>query len=507
VPVSTPQLANTRNWPPHFLAVVFTVALSVGVFFPTWASLVEIWRHSETYTHGFIIAPISLWLVCTQKNHWFRLTPNVSYLGLLPVIVGGFFWLAASLSHVLAAEQFATIIMLLGGVWVVLGNTVTHALVFPLCFLLFMVPVGEDLIPPLIEFTATFTVALLRLTGLPVYREGNFFTLTSGSWSVVEACSGINYLIASITLGFVYAYLNYSSYWKRGVFLLISVIVPIIANGFRAYLIVMIGHLSNMTLAVGVDHLIYGGIFFGLVILLLFYLGSFWRDPPYTPIVGFQTKQAPRHKQQVLYPAIASLSICFMAWPVSLEWLSTLQPENRIPAEFMPQNFQNWHKIENLQQPNGSWQPHFDTAVDQRTEFYRNEQETVGIHIAGFGKEQQGRELVNSQNTLINPRQANEWRVIDHSIVAATLPQHLKKSVISGNDRQIIAYEWYQIGNKTSINPYQAKLMQLLKRVAADERPELKIVVWQEVPDKNLAKTASKLREFTKTWLNQTRFF
>ena len=63
-------------------------------------------------------------------------------------------------------------------------------------------------------------------------------------------------------------------------FVALSVIVPIIANGMRAYMIVMIAHLSDMKLALGVDHLIYGWVFFGIVMLLLFWIGSFWREIP-----------------------------------------------------------------------------------------------------------------------------------------------------------------------------------------------------------------------------------
>ena len=138
---------------------------------------------------------------------------------------------------------------------------------------------GDGLNPVLMDFTADTLEALIRMTGIPVYREGTFLSLPSGNWSVVEACSGLRYLIASVTLGLIYAYLTYQSLWRRGLFDLASILVPIAANSLRAYGIVMIGHTSDMTLAVGVDHLIYGWVFFGLVMLLLFWVGSFWQQP------------------------------------------------------------------------------------------------------------------------------------------------------------------------------------------------------------------------------------
>ncbi|UUZ51375.1 exosortase [Massilia sp. B-10] len=109
-------------------------------------------------------------------------------------------------------------------------------------------------------------------------RNGTHFELPTGNWSVVEACSGVRYLISSVTIGCLYAYLTYRSKLRRAVFIAASIVVPVIANGLRAYMIVMIGHTSNMALATGVDHLIYGWIFFGIVMFIMFWIGSYWRQ-------------------------------------------------------------------------------------------------------------------------------------------------------------------------------------------------------------------------------------
>ena len=103
--------------------------------------------------------------------------------------------------------------------------------------------------PWLMESTADFTVSALVLTGIPVYREGHQFIIPSGAWSVVEACSGVRYLIASLMVGALFAYLNYRSMRRRWLFMGVALVVPIVANWVRAYLIVMIGHLSNNKLA------------------------------------------------------------------------------------------------------------------------------------------------------------------------------------------------------------------------------------------------------------------
>src|SRR5205814_10510601 len=132
----------------------------------------------------------------------------------------------------------------------------------------------------------------LRWSGVPVYREANHFIIPSGAWSVVEACSGIRYIIASVMVGTIYAAIAYRSTRRRVAFLAASVLVPILANWLRAYMIVMLAHLSSNKIAVGVDHLIYGWIFFGLVMVLLFWVGSFWREDDAPEGIGLDPSAA-----------------------------------------------------------------------------------------------------------------------------------------------------------------------------------------------------------------------
>ncbi len=79
---------------------------------------------------------------------------------------------------------------------------------------------------------------------------------------MVEACSGIRYLVASFTVGCLFAYINYQSLRKRLMFVGVAILVPCWPTGCVPYMIVMLGHCSGNTLATGVDHLVYGWVFF-----------------------------------------------------------------------------------------------------------------------------------------------------------------------------------------------------------------------------------------------------
>lgn len=156
----------------------------------------------------------------------------------------------------------------------------------------------------------------VQATGIPVLRNGTRFELPTGTWSVVEACSGIRYLISSITLGCLYAYLTYRSNTRRAVFIGLSIVVPIVANWLRAYGIVMIGHTSGMELATGVDHLVYGWLFFGIVMFIMFWIGSYWReDDQPAPAKVADTPAAAHVPMKSLVPVAVAVVAVAAAWP------------------------------------------------------------------------------------------------------------------------------------------------------------------------------------------------
>ena len=247
------------------------VLLLFLIFHQTVLSLVDIWSRSQTFAHGFLVMPISIWLVWRERSAYSSLTVRPQPYALLLVVLFGAIWLLAHMVDVRVLEQLAFVAILVSGIWAIIGNAMAARAAFPLLFLFLAVPMGAELIPPLMNLTATTTEYLVRASGVPLYREGMYLYLPTGTWSVIAECSGVRYLIASFTLGLIYAYLTYSSLQRRLLFVIASIVVPILANSLRAYGVVMMGHLSDMRLGVGVDHLVYGWGFFGLVMVCLLY--------------------------------------------------------------------------------------------------------------------------------------------------------------------------------------------------------------------------------------------
>lgn len=486
------------QWRKPLGGVAFIVAAVVLLFWQTWQSMVDIWMRSETYTHGFLVVPISLWLIWSRRDNYRQLQPEPAWLGLLLVFCCGFLWLCAELIHALVVQQWAVVGILVCAIWSLLGSNVTGNMLFPVLFLFLMVPFGEDFVPALMEFTATFVVGMLRLTGISVYREGLHFSLTTGNWSVVDACSGIRYLIASITLGLVYMYLNYSSYLKRTVFMIVATLLPVLANGLRGYMIVMIGHLSNMKLATGVDHIIYGWLFFGLVMLLLFYIGSFWQDPP--QVAAVSPEKAEAGVPVAGYPhfpvLLAMLTVCLLIWLPAMQWLSGRQAEHvEISLRFTRPPDGQWQSAD---EQRWGWQPDFKGVINSSRRFFSDGTRAIGLYAGNFGAETAG-ELVNSQNMLI-ARTDSPWQVQQTGRTAVELEPgrwlDVDETVLRDGQRELLVYRWYQIGSYATASSYTAKLLQLFKRLTGDTAPELMIVLYTGTSQMERPEAASLLQRF-----------
>lgn len=439
--------------------ILLTLVTLVGLYWQTADSMVAIWIRSETFAHGFLILPITLWLIWQKRHQLLATRPRPFLLGVLPLLLFGFLWIAADQVDVLVGTQLALVAMINLATLILVGPRVYSLIAFPMLFLFFAVPIGERLIPPMIEFTADFTVGALELTGIPVYREGNFFSIPSGNWSVVEACSGVRYLIASVTLGFLYAYLTFRSLWRRLLFIAFSIIVPIIANGLRAYLIVMLAHLSNNKLAVGVDHLIYGWVFFGLVMMLLFWVGSFWREDldPQPPIKrsksGETTSSLPIWSAAVVM-AVASAAI----WPTT----ATLMEGARY-VEVEPLNLPQvagWEACPNEELT--TWYPYFDGMDDELRVTYQQGEARVGLYLAFYADQEQGNELIQSTHTLIDPNQ-ELWRRTGYTrrdLAVEELRWQAEESRLATWNQKLLVRNWYWVDGDFVTNSIIGKLLE-----------------------------------------------
>lgn len=470
-----------RDWAKAFALIA---AAWAGVFIllhPTGANMVAIWERSETYAYGYVVLPISLWLVW-RKRHLLMSTPAVPEMrALIPVAAAAALWLVAKAVSVNVAEQYAFVGVLITSVWVLLGTKVARVMLFPLLFLLMMVPNGDNFMPQLMDFTADFAVFTVRLLGLPVYREGTFFSLPSGDWSVVEACSGIRYILSSLTLGMLYAYMTYRTLWKRALFTLAALVVPIFANGMRASLIVLIAHYSDMTLALGVDHYIYGWVWFGIVMVSMFAIGNLWRE---------DTLADDRCAHPAVSPRFSTLPIGLLVAVVAVfPWYEAHLAKREITpsplGKVVPSA--SWTISET---PLTEWVPTWKNPDDQRTLSLERGGDRVLLVLGWYGAQRQGAELINFDNQLV-PQEHRIWRKtseVGRTVEVGDQSLDLREAKVDAplTGQHLLVWYWNRVAGEATTSAARIKLALGMRKLrGADDAGAVVIIAapYQDRPE------------------------
>ena len=462
-------LTETRTAPRDMvktLAIALAVLAPFIIYAGTAQSIVSIWNSSETFAHGYIILPISLWLIWKRRAVLARMAPAPYWPALLSLAVCGFGWLLAEMGDVQVVRQYAFAAMLPLTVVVVCGLRISWAIAFPLAYVLLAVPFGEVFIDPLINLTADFTVWAVQMTGIPVLRDGSNFSLPTGNWSVVEACSGVRYLIASFTLGCLYAYLTYRSRKRQLLFVLLSILVPIAANGLRAYMIVMIGHLSGMALATGVDHIIYGWVFFGLVMFIMFWVGGRWREDVSAADVADATaapvdSSRAASSGQVAAAAVAVIA-CLAFWPLYASF------SLRANVSDTPASLQGFKPSWNVAKPFTDWTPQLNKAAATLNQVLEKDGQKVGLSMRYYRNQAQGAGLISSTNQLVGDSDTDPWRRTGSSARIEQIGERqlqVRETRLRGPGGALVVWQWYWIDGGFTANDYLGKLLQAKERL------------------------------------------
>lgn len=487
--------ALTPPWQRMLLVFGGLLVVVLAAYWPTFQGMVAIWNRSETFAHAFVVPPIVLWLVWRKRAELAQCSPHAVPWMLLPMALLAFVWLFGDLVVANAVTQLAATAMLVMAVPLVLGLGVSRVILFPLAFLFFAVPVGEALTPMLMQWTADFTVLAIRSSGIPVYREGQQFVIPSGSWSVVEACSGIRYLMASFMVGTLFAYLNYRSASRRLIFVIVSIVVPIVANWVRAYVIVMLGHLSNNEIATGADHLIYGWVFFGIVILGMFFIGARWSEPEAAPQAASRgAGSAQTDLSKIWFVALAATMLLTLPqW--TLKQLVVPASDFAPGLVLAPTLAPGWSA--GMSPVLDGWKPVFVGASVERSQIYVGRQDAVGLHVAYYRGQREGRKLVSSSNVLVSS-QDYRWNHLSSGHEPLSLGgQSLKlrsaellAAVQPGQQVRplLVVWQYYWIGGRLTSSDVLAKLIGGWQRLSGQGDESAAVLVYAADNPKGSAK-------------------
>lgn len=452
---------------PIFIATIFAVI--VAVFWPTFHELFNLaGTRAEGYTHATVVLPVFFALLWSQRFELATLPIRSVWWGSVGFIGAGFVWLVGEVVFSRVVTDLAVIAMVPMAVLAILGARWLDALIFPLAFLLFAVPAGGPLVPNLVNWAAKAVFASIQASGVPIYREGAYFVIPSGTWTIAEACSGIDYLTTSLMLGVLYAWSMYRSTLKRSIFVGGVAIIGIVGNWIRVYLTIMIAHLSDNRLLRD-DHGTFGWILFAIFLFGYGWLGWRFRETQNEEIQSGQNASGIDRAEsegstglQVI--AVTALMLASLAtWPLlKMVLLRSQQDQAMNIVDIVPQR--GWSLADKR---SVEWAPKLKNPTRERIQSFAKDGSQIEVFTGIFQNQTWNSKLVTSVNQLEIP-DSPYWSLVERGSARTEISGKSlepKTGVVLGRDDRILAWQWYWIDGIFTGSDAQAKIQQLLARI------------------------------------------
>lgn len=465
----------------------------MALFLGDWRDMAWQWWDSSTYNHILLIPPILVWLVLQRAGETARLTPSAWWPGLIVVAGAALLWLLGNVSGLSLARQLAAVVMLQGAALALLGPRVAAAQLFPLAYMLTLVPFGDELIPFLQTITAKLTMLILALTQVPATIDGVFITTRFGYFEVAEACSGVKFLIAMVAYGLLVCNVCFRSWPRRAAFMALSLVVPVLANGVRAWGTIFIAGKSGIAFAESFDHVFYGWVFFALVMGLVMAAG--WRffdravDAPLvdaakieaSPLLGWLARMA--MPSAAALGGIAALAFTVLAWSAAANRIAAPMPE-MIVLPVVP----GWRLAD--QAPAAEWNP-LHTGADHRLKArYADAQgHVVDLSFALYASQGDGKEAGGFGEGVLPLGSRWAWEApgpvfanAKSDVIQAPGPVHR------------LAVTWLRTGPLLTGSNTRLKLANMQDRLILRARPTMILILSAETGQGSASET--KLRAF-----------
>jgi exosortase A len=476
-------LDRREGWRLHLSALAVLVVALLALFHADAAAIVGMWIESSTFNHCLLIVPILGWLVWQRLPELRQLAPQAWAPGLLLVAAGAFGWLLGASGGVALARQAGLVLMLEGAVITCLGKAVARGIAFPLFFALFLIPTGEEIVPLMQTVTAHMCMVLLAAIGISAHLDGVFITTPAGVFEVAEACSGVKFLVAMVAYGALVANLCFRSWPRRIAFMAAAIVIPILANGVRAFATIFAASLTSIEFATGFDHIVYGWIFFGIVIALLMAAGwrffdrpagAPWFDPAALQSPG--TEAGPRRSIIVAAAAVLGIAALPLIWSQALAAAGTTP----LPARVELPSPQGWQRIPASH--GRAWQPNFAGADRLSIAHYRNDAgEEVELAIAIFTRQRESAEVVGYGQGPVGPDSHWAWTANG----PAPSNGRLDRIASFGTVREVATF--YRVGSTVTGSPLGVKIETMKTRLLGGPQGAVAVLVSAQAPAEGIS--------------------
>jgi len=460
--------------------LLLVVGAVLAMYWPTVASMVHQWETSSAYNYGFLVAPISAYLVWLQRHDVGTPAPaRASLSRLLGVAIAAAFalaWLAADTVGINLGRHLALVGMLQGVFLAILGGPDYKKLAFALNYLWLMVPAGEFLIRPLQVAAHAGSALLLQASYIPVFTEGMLIDVPQGSFLVEESCAGLNFFLSALALSLLYGKLIYSRLSARLWCVAVALIASVAANVVRIYLIIALTQWTRQKIGLADDHLLFGWGFFAVVMFVLMYVGIKGQRAALAPAVPSASKStfAPRLSPHVLAFGAAAVAMAGLgaASAAVAAAQAVVSPVNLA----VPRAIGTW-RVDPAAAMN--WMPAAvpgDAAVSAT--YTNGSRHTIDIAATLYNPQREGREAAAADNGAVAAGSAwSHTRLGVKNVNVGARDVAAAYATLTARPGARRVFYWYEVGGCRGASRLQAKLCAAREKISGRASPGIFVAV------------------------------
>jgi len=477
VSIRTENSIDKREaWRISGIAIAALMLLTLVLYQQTVAYLLGLWNQLEVgnYAHGYLVLIISVYLVFYNRQKLALLTPCPEYRAIIAIVIASLIWLIATLVDIEMLQSVGLLLLLPALVWLMFGIRALRILAFPLMFISFAIPVWFPLSPVLQNLTADIVFWVIREMQIPALRIENMIVLPAGMLSIEEACGGLNYFLAAMTLGTLYAYLNYVTLRSRIFIVLVAATAAVLVNILRVFIVVYLGYTTDMQHPLIADHLSLGwSLFAGLVVVLL--VLDLWlhklklqknRSIDRHQIAAATQTLCNKHRTQFVILALAA-ALSVSSGPLIAYWLDNkVQSDRYVEQPLFNIEVGGWSVVDDAKD---DWVPQYHGALTNKITFGNEAGEQVHFYMGLYLTQKQGEELINDLNRISDDE---IWRIGYQSAKLYSVGgrQVLEQLLKKEDGTQRLVWYWYHVAGYNTVNKYQAKVLQVLGLITGQRR-------------------------------------
>lgn len=454
------------------VALVGLFALTAAVFLTSLPAFLEVWS-AQPYTHGYLIAVATVWLVWRERDV-FRRARVLWPPALAVAAVASSAWLVSTIAHIQVVVLAAVPIVLLAWAAAVFGRDAARRLTPVAAIFLLAVPLWGVFTEPLRRVTTIVSAGAAGLLGVPAEIEGNVVHIASGSFLIEGGCAGLNYLMSGLTIGALYAQ-SFLVRWRyRAAVVALAATIAIVGNWVRVTAMIMIGHATDMHSAFlsGRPHLVFGWGVFVIGLLVFFPVARLVekrdaRQANDRGAVGSTNTEASEESAGLRAPVLATVAA--LLGPAIFAVVGAL-PTRRVPPFDPIAHESAWQTVDGGTTRSYSWTPSFVGWQERVQQGWSKDQHTVWMDRLIYRHQAQGAELIGFVSRIA----PDEALAADRMFGPVGKERRLvNEAIVRSGDSYVLVWYWYRVGGVDTADAIRAKLLEIWAFLSRTQVSEL----------------------------------